>query len=198
MLSKIKTLMRTVGAWSSQVTNRVDLELLELMSPIDKHIVYNGIISKDGLFHPSYEEWRVRRCNKILEIYGIDYFKNKRLLELGAGHGDIAAFFAELGAQVLCLDGRIQNVNFAKLKHRRISNIKFEHFNLENDFSAFGQFDLIINLGLIYHIENVESHLKCCFSIASDIVLETVVCDSTDPYRIFFFATSGLILMKRH
>ena len=57
-------------------------------------------------------------------MYGIDYFKNKNVLELGGGHGEIGAFFAELGANVLCLDGREQNVNFANLKHRKLNNFK--------------------------------------------------------------------------
>lgn len=186
MLSKAKRFVRALGAWSSQTISRVDLELLETLSPIDKHIVYSGIISKEGLFHPSYEDWRVRRCTKMLEIYGTDYFKGLKILELGAGHGDIGAFFAELGADVLCLDGRKENVNFASLKHRKIPNIRFEQFNLEKDFSKFGKFDLIINFGLVYHIKNVEAHLNCCFANAKEVILETIVCDSTDPNKIFF------------
>ena len=194
MLSKVEKLVRALGARSQQVTNRAgfesrerNLELLESkLSPIDKHIAYNNIINRGGLFHFSYDFWRVRRCNKLLEIYGVDYFKRKKILELGAGHGDIGAFFAELGAQVLCLDGRIQNVNFATLKHRNVPNIKFEQFNLENDFSSFGKFDLIINFGLIYHLRNVETHLKCCFLATDEVMVETVVCDSTDPHKIVF------------
>jgi SAM-dependent methyltransferase len=187
MLSKVKRLYDAVKAWTEQTINPLELELLECnLSPIEKHIVYSGITNKVGLFHQSYDGWRVKRCNKMLEIYGIDYFKNKKILELGAGHGDIGAFFAELGAQVLCLDGRIQNVNFGRLKHRKIEQIKFEQFNLESDFSLFGRFDLIIDFGLIYHLKNVEAHLKCCFATADDIIMETVVCDSTDPHKIFF------------
>lgn len=186
--------MLALRVWSSRTTSQIDLELLKRnleleegkLSPIDKHIFYTGLIDRKGLFHNSYENWRVRRCNKIIEIYGLGYFKGKRILELGAGHGDIGAFFAELGAQVLCLDGRSQNVNFAALKHRKIPNIGFKQFNLEQDFSSVGRFDLIINFGLIYHLRNVNSHLRCCFSIADDMLVETVVCDSTDPNKIFF------------
>jgi SAM-dependent methyltransferase len=196
MLSKVRKLVRAIGAWSSRMTSGADLELLErqseilerALSPIDKHIFYNGVMNKRGLFHESYDNWRVRRCNKILESYGIEFFKDKKILELGAGHGEIGAFFAELGSQVLCLDGRINNVNFARLKHRKIANIQFEQFNLENDFSSFGKFDLIINFGLIYHLRNVESHLNCCFAATKDMVAETVVCDSTDPHKIVFCA----------
>ena len=187
VLAKARRLYRAFEGWVEQSTNRVDLELLECsLSPIDKYVVYSNITSKKGLFHPSYEEWRVRRFNKLLEIYGIDYFKGKRILELGCGHGDIGAFLADLGAEVLCLDGRIQNINLAKLKHRRIGNIKFMQFNLENDFSHFGKFELIVDFGLIYHLRNVEKHLESCFAVSEDIVVETVVCDSIDPNKIVF------------
>ena len=59
-------------------------------------------------------------------------------------------------------------------------------FNLEKNFTEFGRFDLIINFGLIYHLKNVDEHLNCCFKVSDDIFLETVVCDSTDPYKIFY------------
>lgn len=188
MLSKVKRLYRTIEEFSSIVTSRIDLQIIDrTLSPIDRYILLNGIEKKQaGLFHRSYETWRVKRLNKILEVFGIDYFKDKTILELGSGHGDIGAFCAELGAKVLCLDGRIQNVNFTRLKHRNVRNLRCEHFNLENDFSQFGRFALIINFGLLYHLKNVDAHLKCCFEVADDILLETVVCDSTDPYKIFF------------
>ena len=194
MLSKAKKFVRALRIWSSRTISQIDLDLLRRsveiqeaeLSPIDRHLFHAGLINRDGLFHTSYDTWRVKRCNKLIEIYGLNYFKGKKILELGSGHGHIGAFFAELGAEVLCLDGRSQNVIFATLKHRRIPNIRFEQFNLDQDFSAFGRFDLIINFGLIYHLKNVEAHLRWFFSIADDMVLETVVCDSTDPQKIFF------------
>jgi SAM-dependent methyltransferase len=187
MLTKAKRVYKGLVGWVDQSGARVDLELLECnLSPVDKYIVYSGILNKTGLFDPSYEDWRMRRFNKLLEVYGIDFFIGKKILEVGCGHGDIGAFFADLGSDVLCLDGRPQNINFAKLKHRKVKNIKFAQFNLENDFSQFGRFDLIINFGLIYHLRNVEGHLKACFAAADDIVVETVVCDSTDPNKILF------------
>jgi 2-polyprenyl-3-methyl-5-hydroxy-6-metoxy-1,4-benzoquinol methylase len=189
MLSKLrnyyiaaKKIYRALVAWAEY-----DIELLECsLSPVDKHILNAGINNDRGLFHRSYDIWRLRRCNKILEIYGVEYFKGKTILELGCGHGDIGAFFAELGAVVLCVDGRRQNVTFAKLKHRKIDNVRFLQYDLENDFSELGKFDLIIDFGLIYHLRNIERHLAACFACAGEIVMETVVCDSTDPYKVVF------------
>ena len=166
---------------------RIESQLRNItLPPIERYVLLSGVYNQNGLFHPSYEDWRIKRINKIFEMYGIDYFKNKNILELGGGHGDIGAFLAELGANVVCLDGRKQNVIFANLKHRKVNNLKCLQFNLEDDFSEFGRFDLIINFGLIYHLKNVDKHLNCCFKMSDDIFLETVVSDSTDPYKIFY------------
>jgi len=156
-------------------------------SPITRHIMLSYALNNEGLFHISYDEWKVKRINKILELYDIDWFKGKKILELGGGHGDIGAFLANLGADVLTLDGRRKNVNFAKLKHRKFDNYKCIQFNLENDFSEFGTFDLTINFGLLYHLKNVDEHLNCCFKTSKEILFETVVCNSRDPEKIIFY-----------
>ena len=186
MSSKIKSFFRLLFSLPIFIRRIFAASSNFPLSPIDRHVFLSGIYINSGLFHYSYEEWRIKRINKILEVYGIDYFINKNVLELGSGHGDIGAFFAELGANVLCLDGRAQNVNFARLKHRKVNNFKCLQFNLENDFTEFGRFDLIINFGLIYHLINVDAHLNRCFQMADEIFLETVVSDSTDPYKIFY------------
>jgi 2-polyprenyl-3-methyl-5-hydroxy-6-metoxy-1,4-benzoquinol methylase len=164
------------------VLDRIDW----LLSPIDRFIFLCAVENQKALFDPFMADWETKRINKILDIYGIDYFKNKKVLELGSGHGNIGAFFAELGADVLCLEGRIRNANFANLKYRKLERFKCTVFNLENDFSEFGRFDLILNFGLVYHLKNIDEHLKCCFKVSDEIVLESVVCDSTDPYDIFY------------
>jgi SAM-dependent methyltransferase len=142
--------------------------------------------SRDGLSHPSYDPWRTVRINKMLEIYGLDYFRLARVLELGCGHGEIGAFFADVGADVVCLDGRRKNVDIARMKHRRLTNLHCEQCDLDEPFTHYGRFDLIIDFGLLYHLRHIDNHLQCCFEMADDIVLETVVCDSNDSHKIFF------------
>jgi hypothetical protein len=193
MLSKIKKACQRIRELMGEPrkilisVDRIDrrLNLPTNLSPIEQHLILSAVYNTGGLFHRSYVDWRIKRINKILEIYGIEFFKNKNILEVGGGHADIGAFLAELGAKVLCLDGRMQNVNYAKLKHRNIMNLRCLQFNLENDFSEFGKFDLIINFGLLYHLKNVDKHLGYCFKNSNDVLLETVVCDSTDPHKIF-------------
>lgn len=140
---------------------------------------------KTGHYHWHYPEWRMRRIRKILEIYGVD-FRDKKILEIGGGLGDIGAFFAELGADVLSLEARACNRNIANLKYADLNNFKSVECDLERDFSNLGRFDLIINFGALEVIQNVAHVLECCIKLSDDIVLETMVCDSSDQNKIIF------------
>ena len=154
------------------------------LSPIDQYVALNVAMRNDALFEISYAYWRIKRLNKMLEIYGEDYFAGKRILELGSGLADIGAFFADLGAEVLCVEGRKETIRLARLKHRKVPRLRIEQHDLEQDFSHLGRFDLIIHFGLLYHIPDVAGHLKQCFAMSDEIILESVVCDSTDPDKI--------------
>jgi SAM-dependent methyltransferase len=177
---KLKALLNSARKIDSALSQVIE-------SPVDRHILLSYALSNEGLFHYSYDDFKVKRINKILDLYDLDWFQGKKVLELGGGHGDIGAFLAEIGAEVLTLDGRRKNVNFAKLKHRHIANYQCRQFNLENDFSEFGKFDLIINFGLLYHLKNVDEHLHCCFQNSREVLFETVVCNSRDPEKIIFY-----------
>jgi len=103
------------------------------------------------------------------------------VIELGGGYGEISGFFAALGANVTCVDGRVQNLNVARIRFRAFDNITFVQRNLEYDFSDLGRFDLAIHFGLLYHIRNLEQNLASTAVLSDEIVLETEVIDSLDP-----------------
>jgi len=155
-------------------------------NPIDNYINESYVLLKKdgGHFNLNYREWRIKRIRKILNIFGIEW-KGKRILELGSGLGDIGGFFAELGAEVLSIDGKIDNVNFANLKYRHLKEFKSVCYNLENDFSHFGKFDLIINFGLIEMMGKLDNLLECCSKMSNNILIETEICDSSEQKRIF-------------
>lgn len=174
-------------------------ELLDLDNPVplSAHDIGAQMIAhvfQGGLLHDHYRLWSKKRINKVVEILGEGFFDGKRVLELGAGYGDIGAEFAQMGCTVVCLDGLEGNCRVARQRHQDIENIQFIQCNLEEDFSKFGDFDFIINFGLMYHIRNFEAHLKCCMGMSDRIFLETVVADSTDPDEITFFEESPELL----
>lgn len=175
----------------SKSLNIIEQSTTIKLSPVEQHLALNQLLFSSGHFHVHYHEWRMKRINKILDIFGVDYFKDKNILELGGGNGNIGAFFADLGANVLSLEGRNRHVTFANLNYRNLKNFKCVQFNLENDFSEFGKFDLIINFGLLYHIKNIDEHLNCCAKMSDNIILESEVCDSSDPDKIIYIRESN-------
>ena len=168
---------------------RTSVPLVQL-SPVDRFVAEHFMYLTHGHFDRSYDGWRMRRVRKLMEVYGIE-FQGKRILELGAGLGDIGSIFADLGAEVVGLEGRAANCNLARLRFRGLKNYQVIQFNLEDDFSRFGRFDLIINFALVEVIARFEQLLQCCMKMSDTIFLETIVCDSTDPYKVLFFDMRG-------
>jgi len=154
-------------------------------SPVDWFIELTFLHSNWGHFHSSYEMWIQRRVQKLFQIYGIE-FQGKKVLELGSGIGSIGSILCDLGADVIGLEGRKTNCNIAKLRFRNLKNYRIVQCDLEQDFCHFGEFDLIVNFGLVEVIQNFEQLLSCCMDMSDYTILETLVCDSIDPHMVGF------------
>jgi hypothetical protein len=140
---------------------------------------------KETSYHP---EWQINRINFILSKYPAEFFKGKRILELGGFNGYIAAYFAELGATVHCVEGRQENVNGIKENYPQVTA---ECFNLDSPDWNWGHWDIIINFGLYYHLEKFhKEHLINCINNCDLMFFETVVYDSNDS-EIYFRHESG-------
>lgn len=150
------------------------------MTAVEKFLFWNRVYNRNGHNDSHYKEWRMRRLAKVLNIYGVDWFDGKKVLVLGDGQGFIGAFFAEIGATVLSLEGRIENASIAKLQYRNLQNFTIKQFDLSNDFTHFGKFDLIVNWGLLEVVNCIENILTCCSKMSNDLLVETIVCDSAD------------------
>jgi len=139
------------------------------------------MILQGGMFSGHYNIWREKRITAIVSHYGPLWFKQKKILELGAGYGDIGATLSALGAEVTCSEARAEHIEVLKSKHPQINAIQA---NLESEWPFGKQFDLILHLGLLYHLDDFEFSLKKSLNSAKYIVLETEVCDSDDETKI--------------
>jgi hypothetical protein len=120
--------------------------------------------------------WQKARINFILSKYSEEFFKGKRILELGAFNGYIGAYFSNLGAIVHSVEGRAENAisiqnNYPKLE--------VSCYDLDTNIWEFGHYDIIINFGLYYHLEKFhKEHLVNCINNCDLMFFETVVYDS--------------------
>ncbi len=72
--------------------------------------------------------------------------------DVGCGLGHFSGFLAGTGLRVTGMDGRAQNAAEAQ---RRFPDSSFLALNIEElHAESFGPFDLVICLGLLYHLEN--------------------------------------------
>lgn len=134
-------------------------------------------------FQEHYQHWRSQRTSAIISHYGPLWFKGKRVLELGCGHGDIGSIFSLLGADVTFSDARSEHLDTLRQRYP-FSNTVLA--NCENEWPFEGRFDLILHLGLLYHLKDFEFSLNKSLDFGGNVVLETEVCDSNDPNQVSF------------
>jgi len=104
----------------------------------------------------------------------------KRVLDVGAGVGHLAQFFISKGCEVICVDGREENI--AALSHR-YPGLRGIVLNVESDpLAALGRFDIVFCYGLLYHLENPIAAIRNMEAVCDEILLlETVVTDHHLP-----------------
>ena len=128
-------------------------------------------------------DWQINRINFIVSKYPKEFFKGKRILEMGAYNGYIGAYFNALGAEVHCLEGRIENVINIKNDY---PNITAEVADLDSPDWNWGHYDIIINFGLYYHLEKFhKEHLQNCINNCDLMFFESVIYDSFKPELYF-------------
>jgi len=127
------------------------------------------------VYHP---EWQNARIEFIINQLGTNFFNNKTVLELGAYNGYIGNYISKLGANVTSVEGRQENVDYILMKYPHLKPICAD---LDVTNWQFGKYDIIINFGLFYHLQNNhKEHLINCINNCNTMFFETVVFDSFD------------------
>lgn len=129
---------------------------------------------KNTEYHP---DWQNNRIKFLIEKYGLSFFNGKKILELGSYNGYIGNYFREVcGANVLSVEGRSENVKKINDDYPQLPVIVS---NLDIDEWIFGKWDIIINFGLLYHLEKYHiQNLSNCISNCNIMFLESVIFDS--------------------
>jgi len=132
-------------------------------------------------FDGHYLDWNQKRIKGIIEFYGHKFFYFKKVLDLGCGHADIAGALYRLGADTTAVDARQDHL---KVVGKKFPGIKTIRADLDASWPfANRNYDLIIDLGLICHLNDFEKHLRSVCASTTHLVLETTVCDSNDATK---------------
>ena len=133
------------------------------------------------MFGGSYIDWNQKKIKNIIDIYGIDFFKDKKILDLGCGHAEISSVLQQYGANVTAVDS---NKIHLKLISKKFPTIKTVLADLDNEWPFTNEkFDIVLDISLICCLSNYEEHIKNVCNSATHLILETAVCDSDDPKK---------------
>lgn len=89
--------------------------------------------------------------------------------DVGCGVGYFSGFLHELGFDVTGFEGRPENAEEAKRRH---SGIEFKHADVEDgEIVRSGSYDLVLCVGLLYHLENPLRALRNLSAMTRKLLL---------------------------
>jgi len=114
------------------------------------------------------------RIEHILNVTS-NYFKidknkkfplnNLKILDIGCGGGLISEPMSRLGADVTGIDASDKNIQVAKL-HAKKNNLNINYLNtVPENLKLLNKFDIILNLEVVEHVENLDLYLSSCFGL---------------------------------
>lgn len=107
----------------------------------------------------------------------------RRVLELGCMEGGRTFPLARRVGHVVGVDARREHLQRARLIEQTlgVANVTFLESDLETgDLAALGTFDVIYNVGLLYHLSDPARLLRQCAEVAPEMLLWTHVVDDSD------------------
>jgi len=127
----------------------------------------NGKFKPLHMFNPIRIEYITENIQKHFKIKKdkANYLDGLNILDIGCGGGLISEPLARLGARVTGIDASIKNINVAKL-HSKKNGLKINYLNTSpENFNAIEKFDVILNLEIVEHVENVNLYIESCFKL---------------------------------
>jgi len=128
---------------------------------------------------------RIRRVAQWVRDFAGDP-AGLRILDLGAYEGRHSLALAELGAEVVAIEGREEHVAVARASAERLGlpNLTIVHGDVTDEVGKHGTFDVVLVLGVLYHLPAKQACqlIESVARISTDLsIIETQV--SLSPKR---------------
>ena len=126
--------------------------------------------------------FKIQKKDKILS--GI------KILDIGCGGGLLSEPMSRLGAEVFGMDASEKNIEVAKI-HAKKSGLNIKYFcSSPEKFKTDLKFDVILNMEIIEHVENVNFFLKSCSKLLKENGI-MFVATLNKTLKSYFFAIIG-------
>ncbi len=127
----------------------------------------NGKFKPLHMFNPIRIEYII---NIIKQHFNINkgktnFLKNIKILDIGCGGGLISEPLARLGGEITGIDASKKNIEVAKI-HSKKSKLKIKYLNNSPEqLNTSNKFDVILNLEIVEHVDNVNLYIKSCHNL---------------------------------
>ena len=127
----------------------------------------NGKFKPLHMFNPIRIEYIIE---EISNHYKLDKKKenllnNLKILDIGCGGGLISEPMCRLGGDVTGIDAAEKNIKVASI-HSKKSNLKISYLNKSPEqLEKKESFDIILNLEIVEHVDNLDLYLKSCSNL---------------------------------
>ena len=122
--------------------------------------------------------------NKKYPLSGIN------ILDIGCGGGLLSEPMSRLGANVTAIDASNKNINIASL-HAKKNNLKINYLcSSPEKLKTTKKFDVILNMEIVEHVEDVDFFLKSCAKLLKKDGL-MFVATINKTFKSYVFAILG-------
>ena len=119
------------------------------------------------LFNPIRIEYITQKIKQHFHLKNSksNFLEGLKILDIGCGGGLISEPMARLGGSVTGIDASSKNVKVAEL-HSKKNNLRINYLNKSPEQLKYeNKFDIILNLEVIEHVEDVDLYLNSCANL---------------------------------
>ena len=119
------------------------------------------------MFNPIRIEYILDEISKYFKIDRKTklFLKDLKILDIGCGGGLISEPMARLGASVTGIDAAEKNIKVATI-HSKQNGLSIDYLNRSPEqLDDKKKFDIILNLEVVEHVDDLELYLKSCYNL---------------------------------
>ena len=150
------------------MTTTINKEEIQKFSKLaDEWWDVNGKFKPLHMFNPIRIEYILEKIKQHFKInnHKAGFLDELKILDIGCGGGLISEPMSRLGAKVTGIDASGKNIKIAKI-HSEKNNLKIDYFNKSPEqLKSTEKFDVILNLEIIEHVENVDLYISSCYNL---------------------------------
>jgi 2-polyprenyl-6-hydroxyphenyl methylase/3-demethylubiquinone-9 3-methyltransferase len=119
------------------------------------------------MFNPIRIEYITDNIKKYFKIGDnkTNFLDGLNILDIGCGGGLISEPMARLGGDITGIDASGKNIKVAKI-HSKKNKLKINYLNRSPEqLEDIEKFDVILNLEIVEHVDNVNLYIKSCHKL---------------------------------